>query len=421
MPEPSERVFEALRAPLVPVDPDPAFAAGLRARMERVLALPRGVIPVTTMTEPRSTTAAPASEGAAIPYLAVADARRALDWYVDILGFHIAGEPIVMPDGRIGHAELVRGSGKIYLADAHPEIGVTAPRPNESTVSLMLEVADADAVRERALAAGASGNREPYDAYGSRNAWIVDPFGHRWGLHSPLPVVPSEPAYRHGDFAYVSAWLPDAGRAAAFYRAVLGWTVEGHRVVGQSLPIGLWSTPEAPTLFCCYAVDDVPNAIARVRAAGGQADEPSDEPFGTVADCTDDQGTRFAVYQLRPDETGDRAPTNGRRTGDLAYVTIEVVDSAKARAFYGDVLGWTFTRGSIPDGWNVSGPVPMAGLSGGHERATVVPMWRVSDIDAAVAAVRANGGTASDPQEQPYGVTAECTDDQGSRFYLGRL
>jgi len=47
-------------------------------------------------------------------------------------------------------------------------------------------VDDADEVRSRALAAGANGDREPYDAYGSRNAWIVDPFGHRWGLLSPL-------------------------------------------------------------------------------------------------------------------------------------------------------------------------------------------------------------------------------------------
>jgi carbamate kinase len=24
-----------------------------------------------------------------------------------------------------------------------------------------------------------------YEAYGSRNAWFVDPFGHRWGISSP--------------------------------------------------------------------------------------------------------------------------------------------------------------------------------------------------------------------------------------------
>ena len=27
---------------------------------------------------------------------------------------------------------------------------------------------------------------------------------------------------------------------------------------------------------------------------------------------------------------------------------------------------------------------------------------------------------ATDPQQQPYGITSECVDDQGTRFYLGQ-
>jgi predicted enzyme related to lactoylglutathione lyase len=49
-------------------------------------------------------------------------------------------------------------------------------------------------------------------------------------------------------------------------------------------------------------------------------------------------------------------------------------------------------------------------------------MWTVADIDAAVARVREAGGTVlQEPAQQPYGITAECTDDQGSRFYLGQF
>jgi uncharacterized glyoxalase superfamily protein PhnB len=175
--------FAELRAEDVVTAPDPGFAADLRARLERALALPRGVIPMTAPTQdgPDSETSS-----SLVPYLAVADARRAIDWYVDVFAAEVSGEPIVMPDGRVGHAELIVSGHTIYLADAHPEIGVTAPRPGEAAVSLMLPVDDADAVRARAMAAGASGDRPPYDAYGTRNAWIVDPFGHRWGLHSPL-------------------------------------------------------------------------------------------------------------------------------------------------------------------------------------------------------------------------------------------
>jgi hypothetical protein len=110
MPDP----FESLRAPVVPVDPDPAFADRLRERVERALALPRGV-PVTTIDLDHNlnqdldhdpVTIVPPTPSAAIPYLAVRDGRAAIDWYVDVLGARLRGEPIMMPDGRVGHAEL---------------------------------------------------------------------------------------------------------------------------------------------------------------------------------------------------------------------------------------------------------------------------------------------------------------------------
>ncbi len=43
--------FEALRSPLTPVDPDPAFAAALRVRLQRALLLLRGV---STSSTPES-------------------------------------------------------------------------------------------------------------------------------------------------------------------------------------------------------------------------------------------------------------------------------------------------------------------------------------------------------------------------------
>ena len=45
-----------------------------------------------------------------------------------------------------------------------------------------------------------------------------------------------------------------------------------------------------------------------------------------------------------------------------------------------------------------------------------------TDIGAAVVRVREAGGTViSEPARQPYGLVAECTDDQGGRFYLGEF
>ena len=54
------------------------------------------------------------------------------------------------PDGRIGHAELVIGTVRLFLSDEYPEVGAMSPRTlGGSTVALHLEVADVDAVHER--------------------------------------------------------------------------------------------------------------------------------------------------------------------------------------------------------------------------------------------------------------------------------
>jgi uncharacterized glyoxalase superfamily protein PhnB len=179
--------FDQLRDTAEPVDPDPEFAADLRSRLADVLDLPRGVEPMseTTIEATPTQEVRDVPRPAAMPYLCLADTRAALDWYEEVFGATVVGSPVVMDDGRIGHAELALGDGVLYLADAFPEIGVTAPRPGEAPVSLMVPVDDVDAMWSRALAAGATGVQEPYDSYGLRNAWLVDPFGHRWGLHSP--------------------------------------------------------------------------------------------------------------------------------------------------------------------------------------------------------------------------------------------
>lgn len=426
MPDP----FEALHTPVHPIDPDPAFAERLRALVERALALPEGVTVSNLTLERESVTHVEPTLGAAVPYLAVRDGQRAIDWYVEVLGARLLDAPIIMADGRIGHANLELNGGMLYLAEEFPEIGVVAPEPDRSAVSLRLHVPDLDATVEAAVNAGGVLVREIDEAHGSRNATIIDPFGHRWMLQTPLPMVARLPVdWRAGDIAYVSLWVPDVERAATFFSAVLGWTYgpgssgQSRQVAGTTVPHGLYGAQERSTLFCCYAVDDVDAAVHRVRDAGGQADEPVAEPYGRVANCVDDQRTPFALIELAPSDgarTGVR-PVNGVRPGDLAYVTLEVTDTSRARAFYGTVLGWQFSPGRVEDGWGVGDIMPMTGLGGGRAQATGVPMYRVDDIEAAVSRVRAAGGTATEAESQPYGITAECVDDQGTRFYLGQV
>ena len=381
----------------------------------------------TTAAQNMPGVATTARPGAVTPYIAVADARRALDWYAEAFGARRRGDPIVMPDGRIGHAEIEVEGGLLMLSDAHPEIGVVAPQPDAgATVTIHAEVGDVDALAARAVGLGATVEREPGDNPYGRVAVLRDPFGHRWMLNTPPGRGPATAqARREGDLAYVSLWVPDADRAADFFAKVLGWEYAAtgggvtRQVAGQPTPHGILGGQRRSTLFLCIGVDDADAAVDRVRAAGGQADPPHREVYGVIADCTDDQGVAFALFELSG--AGPRPGRERARQGDLGYVALEVADSARTRAFYAAVAGWRFSPGRIEDGWNVIDVAPMAGISGGHPEATTVPLYRVDDIDAAVARVRAAGGTATDPQRHPYGTTAGCVDDQGTRFQLGEL
>ncbi|HEY1440829.1 MAG TPA: VOC family protein [Mycobacterium sp.] len=405
----------------LPFQPDPAFAARLRRRLESALPLPEGVVmsgsasAISELTEPSAAQQAP--RPAALPYLSVADARAAIAWYTDAFDAAVVGDPIVMDDGRIGHAELAIAGGVLYLADEHPELGLKAPARGSVSVSLMLHVDDTDAALQKTREHGATVEREVYENYGSRNAAIIDPFGHRWMLSGP-----SVDGIRHGDIGYVSVWVPDADRAAAFYGHVLGWAYDprAHQITNTELPTGISVNAGPPTLFCCYAVDNVQAARAAIAGAGGVPGEIRHTDYGTLLDATDPQGMSFAVCE--PAAGQKRPQLNGSGPGELSYVTYQVPDSAGFRDFYGRVLGWTFEPGHIADGWQVAGTHPMAGAAGGSPHSTTVPMWTVADIEAAVVRVREAGGTVlAEPARQPYGVSAECADDQGARFYLGEF
>lgn len=121
------------------------------------------------------------------PYLAVADARAALQWYQDALGAEITFEPIIMPDGTIGHSELTIGGARFMMAEAFPKVRAVAPGDDGSPVTLYLGDTDVDRLTRSATDAGATLDRGPEDNPPvGRVAVFRDPFGHRWFLQQPL-------------------------------------------------------------------------------------------------------------------------------------------------------------------------------------------------------------------------------------------
>ena len=245
---------------------------------------------------------------------------------------------------------------------------------------------------------------------------------------------------RQGDMSYVSLWVPDLERAGRFYAAVLGWTYvdapagPARLVQGQSIQLGLAELAGSsnflrhlgvplpqnlqPTAYPAFVVHGIQAAVERVRAAGGWSSDTMKQPYGLIASCVDDQGLAFTLNE--PPAGVPRPPSTGARHGDLAYMAFAFPDASRARTFYGTVLGIRFER-SRGEGWNAPDVSPMAGVIGGAPSPTIVPMFRVDDIGAAVEGVRSAGGTAGEPMHEGYGIRAECADDQGVRFYLGPL
>ncbi|HEV2087783.1 MAG TPA: VOC family protein [Cryptosporangiaceae bacterium] len=296
--------WNALRTPVEPIEPDPAFAARLRDRLRRaVLDTPGGAMTETTtraQTDEPEDLAWPPSLS---PYIAVPDARRALDWYAEVFGATRRGEPHVMPDGRIGHAELRLGDAVLMLADGSEDVPFQPPTSRVFSHTLHLQVDDVDATVRRAEDAGAEIERRPQSEPYGRVAVLVDPFGHRWMLNKP-PGTASRA--RHGEVVYTSMLVPDDELAREFYGAVLGWqfapgSVErGWLVRGQEDRFGLAGGGERPEVQLCYRVNDVETAADRVREQGGQAGSVDLKPYGLLVDCVDNQGVHFQLWQPSP-------------------------------------------------------------------------------------------------------------------------
>jgi PhnB protein len=125
-----------------------------------------------------------------VPYLAVADAAAAIDFYKRAFG---AEERMRVPgpDRAVMHAEILVNGGLVMLTDSAPQVGFPAPAPGEKVpVGIMVAwptPADVDAIHARAVAAGAGSETEPRDEpWGARFAAVTDPYGQRWWFHAPL-------------------------------------------------------------------------------------------------------------------------------------------------------------------------------------------------------------------------------------------
>ena len=114
-------------------------------------------------------------------HLVTRDPNAAAAWYTSVLGAAEASR-ITLPGGQVLTIELRFGDSTLSISDEFPEMGVVSPLTLGGTYgALHLAVDDADAVWQRALAAGATEFEPLHDAFwGERTGQFIDPFGHRW-------------------------------------------------------------------------------------------------------------------------------------------------------------------------------------------------------------------------------------------------
>ncbi|WP_329376533.1 VOC family protein [Streptomyces sp. NBC_01351] len=110
--------------------------------------------------------------------------------------------------------------------------------------------------------------------------------------------------------------------------------------------------------------------------------------------------------------------------GAPCWLSLMTRDLQAAERFYGAVLGWTFRRGVFGRASSVAelDGVPVAGIGATAGESAVPVAWTVyfavDDADAAVAGIRARGGTVGvgPVSYPPRGRAALATDPEGAAF-----
>src|SRR5205085_4589334 len=169
--------------------------------------LKRRILPMTTMTEARK----PAGFGTVTPYLVGENIARLHAFLREAFDAEIlASHP--RPDGSIMHSE-------VRVGDSLLEMGQSESPADSRRSELHLYVPDADATYARAIAAGAQSLAAPVDqAYGDREAGVVDPIGNHWYIATHGAEVRPEGLRSVTPFLHAH----DAGAFIEFMKSVFG-------------------------------------------------------------------------------------------------------------------------------------------------------------------------------------------------------
>ena len=253
-----------------------------------------------------------------------------------------------------------------------------------------------------------------------------------------------------GSWIWYDLLTPDPAGAKAFYDAVIGWSMTtGH---GASNPdYGFITAPDGamlggllrlgdemqqhgaqPSWLGYVGVDDVDASAKAIESAGGKVLMPAREVemAGRVAMVADCCGAAFYIMSPNPPPGGGESTAFSAmpNPGHCGWNELVADDPAKAIAFYTGLLGWTLPEpmdmGPMGQYQFIAHDAVTVGAIMGKPpqapRSAWAPYFWVASIDAAQAAVAANGGTViNGPHQVPGDLwVIQGTDPQGAMFSL---
>lgn len=253
-----------------------------------------------------------------------------------------------------------------------------------------------------------------------------------------------------GGFIWYELMAGDGDRAAAFYKAVVGWDVgpgdpkvHGYRMIRRSdggnlggiLPISadMKQFGALPAWIPYLHVPDVPAAVAAISSDGGKVlVPPVTIEAGTFAMLTDPQGVPFYVMKPVPPPDMPNAKSDVFSRTELQRVSwneLASPDLAGAKKFYAKHFGFEFNE-TMPMGpmgdycfIDLEG-VRVGAIMQRPAEAQDPPLWtavfRVPAVESAAKAIVAHGGGAvRGPMQVPGGEWVVFgTDPDGARFGL---
>jgi uncharacterized glyoxalase superfamily protein PhnB len=257
-----------------------------------------------------------------------------------------------------------------------------------------------------------------------------------------LTVREYTPARLHSLTPYLSCQRADL--AIEWYEQVFGAVLLGPPIIMDDGHVGHAELRVGDTVFMLadeYAAEQVfspatlggnsvglmlyvPDADATYALAvanGAEAVRPVSIAYGARAGVIRDPfGHRWFIETAIEIDDLPVEDRDGRRFGDVGYITLEVADGARAKRFFESLFGWNVAQGHEPDSFHIASITPPSGIHGRPGDPEVRLYFRVDDLEVAAARVRELGGEVLRIEQYDSGGNAECVDDQGLRFDLFR-